>query len=146
MPGAVRFTSGSPWPSAARAHGMGSCPRTAGSSSGRPHCSQAEGPQHRLCHSWRWESFPECDAETRETVNERRALREGWVPATGIPQGDIVSKEAADLETGQTRKDHHRPRLILGVLSEGRKTQRPDSGPTRLPSLPLSSVHQCGAS
>lgn len=61
----------SPWPSAARAHGKGSCLRMAGSSSGRLHCSQAGAPQRHSCHSWRWENFPESDAETQETVNER---------------------------------------------------------------------------
>lgn len=68
---------GSPWPSAARARGKGSCLRLAGSSSGRLHCSQAGGPRHRLCHSWRWENFPESGAETQETVDERKALCEG---------------------------------------------------------------------
>lgn len=67
----------SPWPSVARGHGKGSCLRTAGSSSGWLHCSQAKAPQHHLYHSWRWENFPESDAETQETVNERGAPCEG---------------------------------------------------------------------
>lgn len=67
----------SPWPSVARGHGKGSCLRTAGSSSGWLHCSQAKAPRHHLYHSWRWENFPESDAETQETVNERGAPCEG---------------------------------------------------------------------
>lgn len=86
----MALRGGSPWPSAARAHGKGSCLRMVGSSSGRLHCSQAGAPQHHLYHSWKWESFPESDAETQETVNKRRALCEEWFSATGISQGETV--------------------------------------------------------
>lgn len=78
--GYLALPGGSPWPSAAHVHGKGSCLRMAGSSLGQLHCSQAKAPQHRLYHSWRWENFPESDAETQETVNERgvRVVLSHW--------------------------------------------------------------------
>lgn len=96
----LTLPGGSPWPSAARAHGKGSCWRTAGSSSGRLHCSQAKAPQHRLYHSWRWGSFPESDAETLETVNERRACVRGGSQPLAFPKEKQFHKEEIDLKIG----------------------------------------------
>lgn len=79
----------------------------AGSSSGQPHCSQVRAPQHHLCHSWRWENFPESDAETQETVNEREPCVRGGSQPLAFFGKKWFGKEESDLETGKTRKDHH---------------------------------------